>query len=94
VDRDDAAVVIQGIADLMGMHSAGDLVIYGTDAPQGHVSFIAEVGSHAGPSLSEMHTFIVRPARVTLPLPITHPTQLYEHFISYRRDGADPPAQG
>jgi hypothetical protein len=71
----------QGIADLMAMPSAGDLVIYGIDAPEGHVSFIPEVGAHAGTSPEEMHTFIVRPAQVSLPSPITHPLQLYDHFI-------------
>ena len=82
--REDAALVVQGIADLMAMPSAGDLVIYGIDAPVGHVSFIPERGAHAGPSPDEMHTFIVRPGRVALPSPITHPVQLYDHFIRYR----------
>jgi hypothetical protein len=35
-----------------------------------------------------MQTFIIRPGSVTLPAPITHPTQLYGHFIGYR---AGPP---
>lgn len=84
-DRADAALVVQGIADLMGMPSAGDLVIYGIGAPQGHVSFIpGEVGAHAGPSPEELHTFIVHPATVTLPAPISHPVQLYDHFIRYQ----------
>jgi hypothetical protein len=48
--RPDAALVIQGVHDLMSMPSAGDLVIYGIDAPEGHVSYIPEVGAHAGPS--------------------------------------------
>jgi hypothetical protein len=82
--RADASLVVQGIADLMRMPSAGDLVIYGIDAPEGHVSFIREVGAHAGPSPDELHTFIVHPARVTLPMPISHPVQLYEHFIRYQ----------
>jgi hypothetical protein len=82
--RADASLVIQGIADLMAMPSAGDLVIYGIDAPEGHVSFIPEVGAHAGPSPEEMHTFIVRPAQVRLPSPISHPVQLYDHFIRYQ----------
>jgi len=81
--RADAALVVQGIEDLMSMPSAGDLVIYGIDAPGGHVSFIPEVGAHAGPSPEELHTFIVHPARVDLPLPIEHPIQLYDHFIGY-----------
>jgi hypothetical protein len=84
VNRADASLVTQGIADLMTMPSAGDLVIYGIDAPDGHVSFIPEMGAHAGPSPDEMHTFIVRPAKVTLPSPINHPVQLYDHFIRYQ----------
>jgi hypothetical protein len=83
-DRPDGALVAQGIADLMRMPSAGDLVIYGTDAPDGHVSFIPESGAHAGPSHDEMQTFIVHPAGVTLPPSITHPVQLYDHFVRYR----------
>jgi hypothetical protein len=81
--RDDVALVIEGIADLMKMRSAGDLVIYGTDAPSGNVSFIPEHGGHAGPGATEMHTFILRPGNVTLPQDITHPTQLYPHFMRY-----------
>jgi hypothetical protein len=82
--RPDAALVVQGIADLMAMPSAGDLVIYGTGAPKGSVSFMPEHGAHAGTSADEMQTFIVRPAGVTLPSPITHPVQLYDHFICYQ----------
>jgi len=47
----------------MAMPSAGDLVIYGIGASEGHVSFIPEMGAHAGPSADEMQTFIVRPRR-------------------------------
>jgi hypothetical protein len=82
--RPQQALVVQGIADLMRMPSAGDLVIYGIDAPQGHVSFIAELGAHAGPSPDELHTFILHPTQVILPAPITHPVQLYDHFIRYQ----------
>jgi hypothetical protein len=83
-DRDDAALVVEAIEGLMQMPSAGDLVIYGIDAPQGNVSFIPEWGAHAGPSADEMHTFIVHPPTVTLPSPIDHPIRLYDHFIRYR----------
>jgi hypothetical protein len=82
--RDDAALVVQGIADLMQMPSAGDYVIYGTGAAEGHVSFIPENGSHAGPSPEEMQTFIVHHEKVTLPSPINHPVQLYDYFIRYQ----------
>jgi hypothetical protein len=75
---------VEGIAEPMRMRSAGDLVIYGSEAPGGDVSFIREHGAHAGPGATEMHTFIVRPAGATLPADITHPVQLYDHFIRYR----------
>jgi hypothetical protein len=68
----------------MRMPSAGDLVIYGTDSPKGHVSFIAERGSHAGPSAEEMQTFIIGPRRAEIPSGVTHPEQLYWHFIRYQ----------
>ena len=84
-DRADAELVIQGIVDLMAMRSAGDLVIYGIDAPGGHVSFIPEVGAHAGPSPEEMQTFIVAPPAVRMPTPITNPLQLYGHFVAYQQ---------
>jgi Type I phosphodiesterase / nucleotide pyrophosphatase len=82
--REDAELVRQGIVDLMNMPRAGDLVIYGIDAPEGHVSFIPEVGAHAGPSPDELHTFIIAPSGVGLPHPITHPVQLYSHFMAYQ----------
>ena len=63
---------------------------HGIDAPQGHVSFVSEVGAHAGPSRDELETFIVVPGGVTLPLPITHPIQLYPHFVAYQT--AEPAA--
>ena len=83
--RADVDVVVNDIANLMRMPSAGDLVIYGTGVPAQQVSFIPEYGAHAGPSHDEMHTFIVCDADVKLPGPIVHPTQLYEHFIRYQQ---------
>jgi hypothetical protein len=68
----------------MAMPSAGDLVVYGIDAPEGHVSFIDEVGAHAGPSHEELHTFLVAPADARLPARIDHPIQLYDVFIHYQ----------
>ena len=63
---------------------AGDLVIYGTGAPGGDVSYIPEAGAHAGPSPDEMRTFIAAPAHVTVPA-VTHPVELYELFVAYQR---------
>jgi Type I phosphodiesterase / nucleotide pyrophosphatase len=82
--RADLDLVQAGIRDLMAMPSAGDLVLYGLEAPNGHVSFIAETGAHAGPTADEMQTFIVTPPGVDLGEPITHPLQLYPHFARYQ----------
>ena len=59
--------MLRDLATLIAMPSAGDLVIYGTGAPEGNVSYIPEVGAHAGPSPDELHTFIVAPSRVAVP---------------------------
>jgi type I phosphodiesterase/nucleotide pyrophosphatase len=81
--RADAPLVISAIRDLMAMPSAGDLVLYGIDAAPGHVSYIAEAGAHAGPSPEELHAFVVAPPAAGLPEPLTHPIQLYPHFVRY-----------
>jgi Type I phosphodiesterase / nucleotide pyrophosphatase len=81
--RDDTALVVSSIGDLMKMPSAGDLVVYGIDASSGHVSYIAEAGAHAGPSPEELHTFVVAPPTARLPSPLTHPIQLYPFFVRY-----------
>src|SRR5215813_3466822 len=85
--RDDTALVVSSIGDLMKMPSAGDLVVYGIDAAPGHVSYIAEAGAHAGPSPEELHTFVVAPPAVRLPDPLTHPIQLYPFFVRYVEHG-------
>jgi len=82
--RADLERVVEGIRDLMAMPSAGDLVIYGINAPGGDVSFISEVGAHAGPSADEMQTFIIHPRNADVPAPITHPIQLYPYFVRYQ----------
>jgi len=78
--RDDLPRVLEGLRDLMAMESAGDLVVYGIDAPEGDVSFVDEVGAHAGTSYDELHTFVIHPPTVTLPSAIAHPVELYAHF--------------
>jgi Type I phosphodiesterase / nucleotide pyrophosphatase len=82
--RADLDLVLEAIRELMEMRSAGDLVVYGTDAPGGHVSFIPELGAHAGASPEELHTFIIHPTDRTLPTPITHPVRLYGYFMGYQ----------
>jgi hypothetical protein len=83
--RPDLDLVRSGIADLMAMRCAGDLVLYGQGATDGDVSFISEQGAHAGPAADEMQTFIVHPATVAVPAPVLHPIQLYDVFVRYRR---------
>lgn len=88
--RADRAVVVTGLRDLMAMPSAGDIVLYGIGAPGGHVSFIDELGAHAGMSEEELHTFILHPSSVRLPAgALTHPVQLYPHFRAYRDADTD-----
>ena len=88
--REDLDVVCTGIEDLMAMRTAGDLVIYGLDAAEGNVSYIAEIGAHAGPSHEELHTFLIAPVDVALPAVLTHPIQLYDVFMRYQ--ASDSPA--
>jgi len=72
------------------MPSAGDIVLYGTGAPGGDVSFIDELGAHAGPSEEELHTFILHPPSAPLPAgPLSHPVDLYPHFRAYHDAEAD-----
>jgi hypothetical protein len=83
-EHEDRAAVLRDLTTLMAMPSAGDLVVYGTDAPGGHVSFIDEVGAHAGPSPEERNTFLVAPSEVSLAASIDHPLELYQLFIRYQ----------
>jgi hypothetical protein len=68
----------------MAMPRAGDLVLYGNDSRDGNVSYLDEVGAHAGPSPDELHTFIIAPPGVAPRAPINHPVELYPHFIAYQ----------
>jgi hypothetical protein len=88
-DHEDRAAVEGDLAALMAMPSAGDLVVYGIDAPEGHVSYIDEIGAHAGPSPDERHTFVLARPEASLPARIDDPIRLYETFIRYR---SAPPA--
>jgi hypothetical protein len=82
--RADLARVVEGVQDLMAMPSAGDLVIYGIQAPPGHVSYVPEVGAHAGTAPEELHTFLLHPPSVETPAEFRHPRELYPYFLRYR----------
>ena len=88
-ERDDRAIVLRDLATLMAMPSAGDLVVYGIDAPDGHVSFIDEVGAHGGASPEELHTFVAAPASARFPARVDHPLELYDIFARYQLGGRD-----
>lgn len=89
--RADRDVVLMGLRQLMAMPSAGDLVLYGIGATAGDVSFVDEIGAHAGPAEAELQTFILHPPAVALPAgPLTHPIQLYPHFAAYAGPVRDP----
>jgi hypothetical protein len=85
-DRPDREAVLRGLHDLMAMRSAGDLVVYGIGAPEGNISYVPEVGAHAGPSPEELHTFLIQPARVKDQSPVRHPLELYDLFASYQTE--------
>ena len=89
-EREDRLIVTRDLTALMAMPSAGDLVVYGIDAPEGHVSYIDEVGCHAGPSPEELRTFVLARSDAPLPPEIDHPIQLYDVFARYQ--SAAPPA--
>jgi hypothetical protein len=89
-EREDRLIVARDLAALMAMPSAGDLVVYGIDAPEGHVSYIDEVGCHAGASPEELRTFVLARSDASLPREIDHPIQLYDVFVRYQP--AVPPA--
>jgi hypothetical protein len=84
--RPDREAVLRGIGDLMAMRSAGDLVVYGIGAPEGNISYVPEVGAHAGPSPEELHTFLIQPAGVEDTGPVQHPIELYDLFAAYQRE--------
>ena len=86
--RSDLDRVVEGIRSLMAMPSAGDLVVYGIDAPEGNVSYVPEVSAHAGTSYDELHTFLIHPQAVELRAPIGHPVELYPLFMRYQGSGA------
>ena len=81
-----AGALLLAMIELMAMPSAGDIVLYGTGAPGGAVSFVDERGAHAGPCEEELHTSILRPPAARLPAgPLDHPRQLYPHFPAHRQ---------
>jgi len=84
--RPDREAVLRGITDLMAMRSAGDLVVYGIGAREGNVSYVPEVGAHAGPSPEELHTFLIQPAGVEDRSPVGHPLELYDLFAGYQAE--------
>jgi hypothetical protein len=84
-DRPDRGLVVQGLEALLAMPSAGDVVVFGHYTEHGCVSFLNEVGSHAGPSEAELYGFMLAPPEVTFDFEaVSGPTELYPLFVSYQ----------
>jgi hypothetical protein len=84
-DRPDRQLVVQGLQDLLGMPSAGDIMLFGQYAEAGCVSFLGERGSHAGPSEEELYGFVLAPPGVTFDFEsVSRPRDLYPLFAGYR----------
>jgi hypothetical protein len=90
-DRPDRAIVVRGLEDLLGMPSSGDVILYGHYADAGCVSYLNEVGSHAGPSEAELYAFVAAPARVAFDFrAVMRARDLYPLFAGYHRGGGRP----
>lgn len=87
-DRPDREAVLRGLADLLAMPSAGDVVLYGHYTASGCVSFLGEPGSHAGPSEGELYAFVLAPPGVDFAFDaVTRPRELYALFAGYGPEG-------
>jgi len=94
-DRPDRDVVVRGLEDLLAMPSGGDVIVYGHYAEAGCVSFLGEIGSHAGPSESELYGFVAAPAGVAFDFgAVTRPRDLHALFARYRRAPASAGPEG
>ena len=90
-DRPDRPLVVQGLQDLLGMPSAGDIMLFGQYAEAGCVSFLGERGSHAGPSEEELYGFVLAPGGVTFDFEgVSRPQDLYPLFAGYREAAREP----
>jgi hypothetical protein len=88
-DRPDRALVVQELQGLLAMRSSGDIVVYGNYSGSGSVSFLGELGSHAGPSEDELYGFMLAP-QISFDFDsVTGPRDLYHLFIQYQQQSAD-----
>jgi Type I phosphodiesterase / nucleotide pyrophosphatase len=88
-DRPDRASVVLGFQDLLAMPSGGDVILYGHDTEAGCVSYLDELGSHAGPSLAELYPFVIAPSEVAFDFrAVRRPRDLYPLFVRYQERGA------
>ena len=72
---------------LVGMGSAGDLVLYGNrGADEPAIAFSWEFGSHGGIGAGEVDAFVIHPANAGFDFgAVTLPEELYAWFTRYRR---------
>jgi hypothetical protein len=85
-DRPDRALVVRELEALLAMPSAGDVMVFGHESPFGCVSYLGELGSHAGPSPDELYGFVLAPRRARLDWSrVSGPEDLYPLFAAYGR---------
>ena len=86
-------ILFDYVERLIGMRSAGDLVLYGNrGADEPAVAFAWEFGSHGGIGAGEIESFMIHPADAAFDFgAVTLPEELFGWFTRYRR--SDQPAE-
>ena len=81
----DAETRIGYLERLIGMRSAGDLVLYGNDGPERNIAFSWEFGSHGGIAADETEAFMLHRSEVPFDFgAVTGPEALHRFFLRYR----------
>lgn len=87
--------VAESLRAMLGLPSAGDLVVYGNGVPGGDVAYAWELGSHGGIARDEVETFVIHPAAAPFDFgAVEHASDLYRFFTGHyrlaRRDARGP----
>lgn len=85
-------LLIGYVERLIGMQSAGDLILYGNrGAGERAVAFSWEWGSHGGIGIDEVEAFVLHPANVAFDFgAVTLPCELFRWFVRYRPGASQP----
>jgi hypothetical protein len=81
------------VSAVVGLPSAGDLVVYGNGLPSRDVAFSWEFGSHAGVASDEVETFVLHPKAIAYDFTqVAHGADLHDFLIDqYGVPGVAPP---